>query len=164
MTWGSVADDEASREPALARRAREALQSWWATVENIPRWAHDARRSEALEEIVRWYERVFADPACVDPAPLAGLDALTDELTEARSHDGLGRLARARWAVQVAEELVNWRASQTVASGATAISPTVAPAMARIADSRLELALNGARRQWQPYDELSADFWFEPSP
>ncbi len=146
MTLVYLPDDQASSESALARSALESLQSWKATVRNIPRWAHQTRRLTALIGIVRWYEQVCDQPDYAEGPSLDGLDALTDELTEARSHDGSGRLARARWAVRVAEELVNWRASRSVPGP---------PAASRIADSRLELAVTGARRQWQPSGEIS---------
>jgi hypothetical protein len=114
---------------------------------NIPRWARGEGRTRALERVVQWYERACSDTTFAEPPPLEGLDALTDELSEARSHDGLGGLAGARWAVRVCEELVHWRACRSV---------DVAPATARAASARLEFAYTGARRQFNatPPDPL----------
>jgi hypothetical protein len=141
------ADEESSAEAKLARDAGKALQGWRPAVLNIPNGARGEGRIRALENVVRWYERACSDTAFTEPAPLEGLDALTDELTEARSHDGLGRLAGVRWAVRVCEELVHWRACR---------GGDVAPTTAGAASARLELALTGARRQFSaaPPDSL----------
>ena len=129
----------AESESILEHEGAEALEAWRAEVLEIPRWAQGAGRSIALEELVRWYERICTELACADQAPLDGLDALTDELTEASSQNATERLARARWAVRVAEELAHWRACR-IDGGA--------PARARVASSRLELALKGTRPQF----------------
>lgn len=126
-------------DSALALEVEAALQSWRSLVMNLPESALDARRSDGLNDLVHWYESLCADPACDDPAPVTGLDALTDVLAEARPYRGMGHLARIRWAVRVGEELAHWRRCRT---------SSVGPATVRVAASRLELALKSARRQF----------------
>jgi hypothetical protein len=94
-----------------------------------------ARQVEAL---VGWHKRVSSDAEFADPPPVGGLDALVDALTGATSDEAFRWLGLARWAVRVAEELVRVRACSV--SGAP-------PATARVALSRLELALITAQRQ-----------------
>ena len=78
------------------------------------------------------------DPAFADPAPVSGLDALSDELTSTHSYEELGLLAPARWAIRVCEELSRWRLYRTDGS---------APAAVRVAGSRLDwpLCVPGSR-------------------
>jgi hypothetical protein len=129
-------DDEADVE--VAREAARALQEWRQLVVALPGRVQLRERAGALEELVAWYERVRADPACADPAPVSGLDALSDELTSAHSYEELGLLAPARWAIRVCEELARWRLCRTDGSS----PPTI-----RVAGSRLDLALMRARQQ-----------------
>jgi hypothetical protein len=79
-------------------------------------------------------EAYSADP------PIEGLDALIDELAEAAVPiDMHAELARARWAVRVAEELVRWRRSLVESGDGSRETAD--------ATNRLELAIEGARRQ-----------------
>ena len=85
MVVERVADESASEE-ALDQESRDALSAWQFAVRKLPEWAHDARRGVELEDLVRWYEQTWKDPQFIEPAPQPGLDALTDELTDPRSH------------------------------------------------------------------------------
>jgi len=92
---------------ALAARA---LRSWADLVRATPHLVGDDARTRALWGLVAWYERVFeCDDYSVNP-PIEGLDVLIDELARASvPYEVHAELARARWAVRVAEELVRWR-------------------------------------------------------
>lgn len=93
-------------------------------------------RATRLRELASWYGRVVERPSTSEPPPLEGLDALADELTTATDQQRLMRLAAARWAVRLAEELVRLR-SWGRASSSTA--------MARLAASHLSQTLRAAR-------------------
>ncbi len=129
--------DDVPTSEQLSREATAALEGWRPTVVAIPRWTRGVNRAQPLADLVRWYERICRDPDCLDPPPIEGLDALVDELAGAPSDGAREHLGVARWAMRVAEELVHWRAkSRHGADGAPA----------RVAKSRLELALRSARR------------------
>lgn len=115
------------------------LGHWLPMVGAMPQLIGGRHHEEAIRELVAWYERVFqGTDYCTDP-PIEGLDALVDELVHVSvpSNDH-AELARGRWAVRVAEELVSWR--RCLRDEGTESVPT-GPAT-----DRLEVAIEGARR------------------
>ena len=76
----------------------------------LPHLISTGANEETVRKLVAWYERVVENGyEAVDP-PIEGLDALVDELAMASvPHSVLVELARTRWAVRVAEVLVQWR-------------------------------------------------------
>ena len=90
--------------------ATSKLRAWQHLVCALPHLISTDANSETVRELVAWYERVVEnDDEAVDP-PIEGLDALVDELTLVSvPHNVHVELARARWAIRVAEELVQWR-------------------------------------------------------
>ncbi len=134
-------DDEAVSERGLDQESADALSAWHATVCKLPAWAHDARRARELEQLVQWYACTWNAPQGTEPAPQAGLDALTDELTDPRCHRRLPEISRSRWAIRVAEELVSWRVARIGNDPRTRVNT-------RVAQSRLVLALRTARGQF----------------
>jgi hypothetical protein len=135
-----LSQDNAGLEPTEAEVVEEAmalLGAWRRYLIAASHWAGDTSRAQGLATLDHWYEQVYADPTWAGTAPVEGIDALADELAGAASDGARDDLAHARWAVRVAEELVHWRR-------VTAADRSLAPG--RIAVSRLELALRGARR------------------
>ena len=128
---------DAPSSDELFREATAALESWRPTVVAVPRWTRTSNRAEPLGDLVSWYERICRDRDYRDPPPVEGLDALVDELASAPSDGARDHLGLARWAIRVAEELAYWR---TKSRHGADLAP------ARVAKSRLELALKGASR------------------
>jgi hypothetical protein len=90
--------------------ALSKLHAWQHLIWALPHLIGVDLRQEAMRELVAWYERVVQNDDEAGDPPLAGLDAMTDELTAVSvPHNVLVEIARARWAIRVAEELVQWR-------------------------------------------------------
>jgi hypothetical protein len=135
-----VNDSQVQPEIDFAGEAAQLLRDWNALVQSLPQLISRDGRKRAIGSLVRWYERASQDDAYSADPPIEGLDALIDELAEAavpvEIHAGL---AQARWAVWVAEELVRLRRSFVGSGDGTRETADAA--------SRLELAIEGARRQ-----------------
>ena len=133
-------DEDSARALDIAADAADALRCWHFVVRAVLYLVGAKGRSLAILGLLFWYKRVlestiFAD----DPAPEA-IDALVDELVSASTPFQVQReLARARWAIRVAEELVHWR-QVSAADGPDS------PALQRATDS-LECVLEEARAQ-----------------
>jgi hypothetical protein len=124
----------------FAGEAARLLRDWSALVRRLPELLSTDDRKRAVGALVSWYVDVSEDEACSADPPIEGLDALIDELAEAAvSVEIHAEIAQARWAVRVAEELVRWRSSLCESGEGTRETAD--------ATSRLELAIEGARRQ-----------------
>jgi hypothetical protein len=115
------------------------LGRWLPVVRALPQLIGAEEHMAAVRELVAWYERVFAArDYCADP-PIQGLDALVDELAivavPPRDH---AELAKGRWAIRVAEELVVWRRCLR--------DDGAKPVAYATATDRLERAIGAARR------------------
>ncbi len=132
-------DDEPTLDGDLADEAAILLRGWFPAVRILPALITQTDRREAAWGLVVWYQRVFEDPDYAANPPIEGLDALIDELSyfvvASEVHIGL---ARARWAIRVAEELVDWRKGSDDTGGGGSMNH---------ATDRLEVAIEGARRQ-----------------
>jgi hypothetical protein len=119
--------------------ATSLLRKWHELVSGVPDLVSTEGRRSATSVLVVWYQRVFERADYAADPPIEGLDALIDELASAsipqKTH---AELARARWAIRVAEELVKWR--DCLRREGAASSPT-GPAT-----DRLELAMEEACR------------------
>jgi hypothetical protein len=110
----SVKDSSYNQDPVravdLAADAAAALRRWHFVVRAVPYLLSAKGRSLAILGLLFWYKRVLESTSFADdPAP-EGIDALVDELASASTPFEVHReLARARWAIRVAEELVHWR-------------------------------------------------------
>lgn len=94
----------------IAADAAHALRVWLRQVREALVILDTPKYSDAIRGLVSWYERVFFDAEFVEPPPIAGLDAVVDELAlAAQPIASLRALADARWAIRVGEELVSWR-------------------------------------------------------
>ena len=83
------------------------LRAWLPLVRELP---HLIRRQERVWDLLAWYEHVVEHEDYEADPPVEGLDALIDELAvPCVPYDVHAELARARWAIRVAEELVRWR-------------------------------------------------------
>ena len=124
----------------LNEEATVLLSHWLPVVAALPQLIDAKQHETAVRELVAWYERVFLlDDYRADP-PIQGLDALVDELAHVSvPADDHAELAKGRWAVRVAEELVSWRRCLR-ASGP-------GPVPAGPAADLLKQAIAGARRQ-----------------
>jgi hypothetical protein len=130
-----------AQEIDIAADAADALRVWHRQVREDLVILDSSKYSDAIRGLVAWYERVFFHAEFVEPPPVEGLDAVVDELALAAQPTGaLHALARARWAIRVGEELVNWR--QCLRSFGQGSSPL------GLATNRLELALEEARHQF----------------
>lgn len=86
------------------------LRAWQHLIRALPHLVSAEPRKETMRALMAWYERVVENNDETGDPPIEGLDALTDELTLVSvPHNVLVQVARARWAVRVAEELVQWR-------------------------------------------------------
>jgi len=107
--------DEVNKEPCPHEvdpeiEALSKLRAWHHLIWALPYLINADQREEAMRELVAWYERVVVRRDEAGDPPIVALDAMTDELTLASApHDVLVEVARARWAVRAAEELVQWR-------------------------------------------------------
>jgi hypothetical protein len=135
-----INNSKVQSEIDFAGEAVQLLRDWSAQVRDLPQLLSTDPRKRAAGALVRWYEEASEDEAYSADPPIEGLDALIDELAEAAvPMDTHAELAQARWAVRVAEELVRLRSS-LVESGDGARETADAT-------NRLELAIEGARRQ-----------------
>jgi len=125
-------EDEGAAEPSAAV-ARRALAQWRWAVRALTGTGASTETRAALLGLVAWYERMSADAAYGNPAPVDGLEALA---TEER---GPGRFLRrtevAHWAVRVAQELAEFRRRGVGDED---------PSAAFVAHAKLDLALRGA--------------------
>lgn len=102
--------DEGFAEIDLDAEAATALRSWQFLVRALPHLVDGKERRRALLALMYWYGRVCRDDEFADSPPIEGLDALIDELASVSvPYNVHAELARARWAVRLAEELVSWR-------------------------------------------------------
>jgi hypothetical protein len=129
-----------SDRPDLEAAASIELRAWHHVVRALPHLVSAEERKTPVRGLVAWYERVVeCDDYSAEP-PIEGLDALIDELAwvvvPLNVH---AELARARWAVRVAEEVVQWRRLQADAGTSTR----------RCAADRLQRAIEEARNQMQ---------------
>ena len=135
-----IDDDESALGADLADEATILLRGWFPLVRILPSLILQEDRRDGTRGLVVWYRRVFEDAGYASGPPIEGLDALIDELAPfVVASDVHVGLARARWAIRVAEELVRWR-SCSDGNGND-------PVRASRARDRLELAITGARRQ-----------------
>jgi hypothetical protein len=142
VTCNDLIDDDeyALSKGELPDEATILLRGWFPLVRILPSLILQEDRSDATWGLVVWYERVFEDAEYASGPPIEGLDALIDELAHfVVASDVHLSLARARWAIRVAEELVRWRSC----ADRTGDDPV---RVSRARD-RLELAMEGARRQ-----------------
>jgi hypothetical protein len=116
------------------------LRTWHPIVRALPHLISGENRDGPIRELVAWNERVIGDENCGDDPPIEGLDVLVDELALVTVPlDVHAELARARWAVRVAEELVQWRRClRTEGQGTAALAQ---------ATGRLERVVEEARQQ-----------------
>jgi hypothetical protein len=120
--------------------AVSSLRTWHVLVRKLPDLISVEEREPPVRGLVAWYEHVFGYEDYAEDPPIEGIDALIDELAvPAVPYDVHAELARARWAIRVAEELVRWRLCLDSAGPG---SPATA-----LATDRLALALQEARRQ-----------------
>jgi hypothetical protein len=141
MTSGELINNgQAQSEIDFDGEAARLLRDWSALVRSLPQLLSTDDRKRAVGALVSWYAEVSEDEAYSADPPIEGLDALIDELAEAAvpmyTH---AELAQVRWAVRVAEELVRWRSSLVESGEGTRETAD--------ATNRLELAIEGARRQ-----------------
>ena len=116
------------------------LLVWEHVVFALPHLITKQDSEGPIRELVGWYDRVVKNGTFVDEPPIEGLDILIDELAlVSMPFDVHAELARARWAIRVAEELVQWR---TCLSTAGQGSPGLADAT-----NRLERVVEDARNQ-----------------
>lgn len=78
-------------------------------VRSIPFIAANDHRPPLLG-LVAWYERVCVDESYTGHPPVAGMNALFDTECQ-RSAATAKRLVAAKWAIRVAEEIVNLRST-----------------------------------------------------
>lgn len=128
-----------SSEIDVDEEASLLLGRWLPVVGAMPKLIGATQHEAAVRELVAWYERVLqGTDYCADP-PIEGLDALVDELVHVSvPPSDHAELAKGRWAVRVAEELVSWR--RCLRNDGAESVPT-GPAT-----DRLELAIEGARQ------------------
>lgn len=140
MVAGHLNDGSAvPGEIDVDRDASMLLCAWRPLVGRLPLLIVDGRE-DAVVALVDWYEHLSQEEGCDADPPLEGLDALIDHLASAPvDQDVWAELAKARWAVRVAEELARWR---RVMSSAGPGSGPLGPAT-----DRLEAAMEEARRQ-----------------
>jgi hypothetical protein len=135
-----INDSQPQSEIDFVGEAARLLRDWSALVRRLPQLLSVDDRKRAVAALVRWYADVCEDDAYSVHPPIEGLDALVDELAEAAVPVQIhAELAQARWAVRVAEELVRWRSSLYESGEGTRETAD--------ATNRLELAIEGARRQ-----------------
>ncbi len=135
-----INNNQPQSEIDFAGEAARLLRDWSALVRRLPQLISTDDRKQAVGTLVSWYADVSEDEANSADPPLEGLDALIDELAEAAVPVEIhAELAQARWAVRVAEELVRWRSSLYESGEGTRETAD--------ATNRLELAIEGARRQ-----------------
>jgi len=146
------ASKEGLLEAELTLMAVSAMESWLPFVRGIPHSAHSPTHRHALENLVRWYQRVCDDTTYHEAPPVNGLDALVDEMISAPPYETLRWLGLGRWAIRVAEELVLWRASLAIEGRPTKV---------RFAADRLELALTTAIRHFNTEPPASSSSGFE---
>jgi hypothetical protein len=115
------------------------LACWLPSVGALPQLISAKKHVATIRKLVTWYEHVFAArDYCADP-PIQGLDALVDELAiVAVAPNDHAELAKGRWAIRVAEELVSWRRCLRDEGAESVPSAT--------ATDRLELAIGAGRR------------------
>ncbi len=102
--------NEGVAEIDIDAKATAALRSWRFLVRALPHLVGGKERRMALLALTYWYGRICRDEDCCESPPIEGLDALIDELALVSvPYNVHAELARARWAVRVAEELVSWR-------------------------------------------------------
>ncbi len=102
--------DEGVAEIDIDAEVTAALRSWQFLVRALPHLIDGKERRLALVALLHWYGRICRDEQCAANPPIEGLDALIDELASVSvPYNVHAELARARWAVRVAEELVSWR-------------------------------------------------------
>jgi hypothetical protein len=139
MSIDDIADQEQRiDEIDLDAEAARLLRAWHDLVIGVPHLITTEERRRSTWGLVAWYERVFErDDFDLDP-PIEGLDTLIDELALVSvPQTAHADLARARWAIRVAEELVRWRhCLRTAGPGSSRTGP---------ASDRLELAIGEAR-------------------
>lgn len=132
-------NEHQSTEIDIDEEATVLLSRWLPIVGALPHLIGAKERETVLRALVAWYERVLATEDYDADPPIEGLDALVDELaTVAVAPNDHAELAKGRWAIRVAEELVAWRRCLRD-DGAESV-PT-GPAT-----DRLELAIVGAQR------------------
>lgn len=86
------------------------LLVWEHVVVALPHLIRKDQADGPIRKLVAWYDRVAKDATCADDPPIEGLDLLIDELALVSVPlDVHAELARARWAIRVGEELVQWR-------------------------------------------------------
>lgn len=117
--------------------ASTLLRVWRPFIGRLPLLIVGDGRRDAVMALVEWYEHVYQEEGFAADPPLEGLDALIDHLASTPvDQDVWVELAKARWAVRVAEELANWRRVMSI-SGPGPASST----------GRLEAAMQEAGRQ-----------------
>jgi len=135
-----IVDSGSVPEIDVADMATRLLRDWCKYVRRLPQLMSTVERKRAVRDLVVWYEQVYEQKEFAIDAPIQGLDALVDELSHvAVPLDVHAALARGRWAIRVAEELVKWWSCLHIYGECT-------PPTGRATD-RLELAIEGARRQ-----------------
>jgi hypothetical protein len=135
-----IHNNQPQSEIDFAAEAASLLRDWSALVRRLPQLLGTIDRKRAVGALVSWYADVSEDDAYSADPPIEGLDVLIDELAEAAVPIEIhAELAQARWAVRVAEELVRWRSSLVESGEGTRETAD--------ATSRLELAIEGTRRQ-----------------
>ena len=117
------------------------LRTWYHVILALPHLASAEGRDEPMRELVAWYVRAVEDANCADGPPIDALDVLIDELASVNvPFDVHSELARARWAIRVAEELVQWRGclrtdgpgSAPLAEATTRLEQTIEEAASQI--------------------------------
>jgi len=115
------------------RTAVAAMELFRQFVRSLPLVAiNDCQRD--LRGLVAWYERVCVDESYAARPPVGGMHALLIAECERSASTAKG-LVVARWAIRVAEEVVNLRSTLAWHQDEEALS---------VAQGRLELALQTA--------------------
>ena len=140
MTVENLHNDASPDEIDPEAEAVSNLRAWHHVVRALPHLISADGRDGPIRELAAWYERVVEDEKCADDPPIEGLDVLIDELALVSvPFDVHAELARARWAIRVAEELVQWRRClRTDGQESLALAE---------ATTRLELVIEGAASQ-----------------
>ena len=124
MTVEDLHNDASPDEIDPEAEAVSSLRAWYHVVLALPHLTSADGRAEPMRDLVAWYVRVVEDENFADGPPIEALDAFIDELALVSvPFDVHAELARARWAIRVAEELVQWRGClRTDGQGSSALA------------------------------------------
>jgi hypothetical protein len=146
MTIEDHTGSNRAENPDLEAAATVELRARSHVVRALPHLVGAEERKTPLLDLVAWYERVVESEQYATAPPIEGLDALVDELALVTVPlNVLAELARARWAIRVAEELVKWRCLRE-SDGSSAV---------RFAADRLQRTIEQVRNDAAPLSSRS---------